>query len=111
MSAQEQAPKAEDEFSHYVRDITHLKKLDVYRVLDLFQVSSAPIQHAIKKLMVPGKRGTKDIDQDVAEAIKSLQRFQAMRREDAEADQLSKLSKLAAERSALLLLSGGCAPA
>ena len=34
---------------HYFKDVTHLKTIDVYRVLDLFDVSNPCVQHAIKK--------------------------------------------------------------
>ena len=36
---------------HYFKDVTHLKTIDVYRVLDLFGVSNPCIQHAVKKLL------------------------------------------------------------
>lgn len=71
-----------EKFSHYVKDVSCLKKIDVYRVLELFEVTSPAIQHAVKKLLAAGKRGTKDADRDVQEAIQSLQRWQEMREED-----------------------------
>lgn len=69
-------------FPHYFRSVATLEKVDFYRLMDLFDITSAPIQHAIKKLIAAGHRGAKDVDTDVAEAIKSLQRFQQMREED-----------------------------
>lgn len=69
--------------SHYHKDVTKLKMVDVYRVLDLYNVTDPCIQHAVKKLLVAGGRGAgKDISQDIQEAIDSLERWQEMRRED-----------------------------
>lgn len=68
---------------HYHKDVTHLASVDVYRVLELFEVTNQPIGHAIKKLLVAGGRGAgKDIHQDVQEAIDSLERWKEMRKED-----------------------------
>lgn len=68
---------------HYFKDVTHLKTIDVYRVLDLFNVSNPCVQHAVKKLLCSGQRGVKDTRQDVQEAITSLVRYLEMQTEDA----------------------------
>jgi len=47
---------------------------DVYDVLRAFEVTSPAIQHAVKKLLMPGVRGNKDQLQDVQEAAQSIQR-------------------------------------
>ncbi|QYC96700.1 hypothetical protein [Stenotrophomonas phage BUCT627] len=71
--------------SHYHKDVRHLDSIDVYRVLDLFKVTDPCVQHAVKKLLVMGGRGAgKDADKDLQEAIDSLLRAQAMRKEDQE---------------------------
>ena len=70
---------------HYKKPVAGLQFVDVYRVLTLFGVTDPCLQHAVKKLMVAGGRGAKDISQDVQEAIDTLQRWQEMRREDATA--------------------------
>src|SRR4051812_18502729 len=68
---------------HYHKDVKHLETIDVYRVLNLFNVTDPCLQHAIKKLLVAGGRGAgKNISRDVKEAIDSLQRWQEMRVED-----------------------------
>ena len=68
--------------SPYHRTILGVK-VDVYRLLAAFEVTDPCFQHAIKKLLVAGRRlGGKSIDQDVAEAIWTLQRWQEMRREE-----------------------------
>lgn len=68
---------------HYFKDVAGLRRLDVYRVLCLFEVTDPCIQHAVKKLLVPGGRGSKDVDKDIQEAMDSLARWQEMRKEDA----------------------------
>lgn len=67
--------------SHY-RKTSPTTVIDVYRVLQLFEVTDPCIQHAIKKLLAAGKRGAKDIMHDIAEAIESLERWQEMREEE-----------------------------
>lgn len=72
---------------HYFKDVRHLGFVDVYRVLDLFEVTDPCITHAVKKLLVSGKRGGgKDRDRDIQEAIDSLERYKEMRREENEAN-------------------------
>ena len=48
--------------------------VDVYDVLHAFGVTNPGDQHAIKKMLQPGKRGYKDARQDREEAIVSLER-------------------------------------
>lgn len=69
-------------FPHYYKKVEHLKHVDVYRVLQLFQVTDPCLQHAVKKLLVAGGRGPKDPIKDVHEAIATLERFLEMRFED-----------------------------
>lgn len=47
--------------------------VDVYRVLNAFPSGSPEIDHALKKLLAPGKRGVKDELQDLKEAIQSIE--------------------------------------
>ena len=47
--------------------------VDVYRVLYAFPSGCPDIDHAIKKLLAPGKRGAKDELQDLREAIQSVE--------------------------------------
>ncbi len=68
--------------AHYHKSVAHLSSVDVYRVLGLFGVTDQALGHAIKKLLVAGNRGVKNIDKDVQEAIDTLQRWQEMRAED-----------------------------
>lgn len=48
--------------------------IDVYDVLEMFEVTNPASQHAIKKLLMPGKRGAKDTVQDLKEARDSIVR-------------------------------------
>lgn len=48
--------------------------VDCYDVLHAFGVTNPGDQHAIKKMLMPGKRGHKDAIQDRREAIQSLER-------------------------------------
>ena len=67
----------------YIVDISKYNKLDIYRILKLYEVSDPCLQHAIKKLLCAGKRGgAKNFLQDVNEAILSLQRLLEMQGED-----------------------------
>lgn len=68
---------------HYHKGVRHLATIDVYRVLERFNVTHPSVQHAVKKLLVAGQRGSKDFDKDIQEAIDSLRRCQEMREEDA----------------------------
>jgi hypothetical protein len=68
---------------HYYKDVSNLKEVDVYRVLKLFNVTDPCIQHSIKKLLVAGGRGGKDISKDVQESIDTLERWKEIQAEDA----------------------------
>lgn len=69
-------------FNHYYKNVSGLDEVDVYRILELFEVTNPAIAHAIKKLLVAGGRGSKSLERDVSEAISTLQRWQGMRLED-----------------------------
>lgn len=70
--------------SHYFKDVAHLREIDVYRVIELFNVTNPCIQHAIKKLLVPGGRGAgKEYERDLREAADSINRALQMIAEDA----------------------------
>ncbi len=69
-------------YPHYFKSVSHLETVDVYRVLSLFQVNDACIQHAIKKLLCAGDRGDKSMIKDITEARDSLNRHLEMLDED-----------------------------
>lgn len=70
-------------YPHYFKDVRHLDYIDVYRILDLFEVTDQMIAHVIKKLLAAGQRGAKDAEKDIDEAFETLLRRKEMRREDA----------------------------
>jgi len=68
--------------SHYFKSVDGLDRIDVYRVLQLYNVTDPCFQHAVKKLLVAGGRGAgKDVSKDIQEAIDTLQRWQEMQNE------------------------------
>lgn len=70
-------------YPHYYKSVQGLTHVDIYRVLQLFEVSDPCLQHAVKKLLVAGGRGAgKDITRDIQEAKDSLTRWQEMRSEE-----------------------------
>lgn len=58
----------------YQREIKPNVFVDVYDVLLAFNVTNPATQHAIKKLLAPGRRGVKSADQDLKEAMQSIER-------------------------------------
>ncbi len=62
--------------SKYLRDMTCSieGKVDVYAVLDAFNVTCPARQHAVKKLLCAGLRGKGDTKQDLREAADAIQR-------------------------------------
>ena len=82
---QEKYPKEEKttgDYQHYFKDVSKLKQIDIYRVLDLWEVQDPCIAHAVKKLLVAGNRGYKDTTKDIQEAIYTLERLKVMLKED-----------------------------
>lgn len=68
-------------YKHYFKDVSNLDYIDIYRVISLWNVTDPCIQHAIKKLLVAGNRGYKDVEKDIQEAIDSLNRWKEMQQE------------------------------
>lgn len=69
--------KKERKHSHYFKDVKDLDEVDVYAVCEIFGIDdpSGCTQHAIKKLLLAGKRGGgKDFEKDHQEAIDTLVR-------------------------------------
>lgn len=63
--------------SHYHKDVSQYDTIDVYAVCKIFDVqdTSGCLQHAIKKLLVTGRRGHKDRQTDIQNAIDTLNRL------------------------------------
>ena len=75
--------------SHYFRDVAHLQQIDVYRILELFDVSCPVAQHIVKKTLAAGKRGAKSPALDMQDIADSANRWIEMRKEDAERAKMS----------------------
>ena len=100
----------ERKHNHYFKDVSKLDTVDVYRVLELFNVVNPSIAHAVKKLLVAGGRGAgKDITQDIREAMDSLQRWLDMREEDAAERHADAIGRAANRVYDLLLPDDGYA--
>lgn len=63
-----------EKYPHYFKSVKHLDEVDVYAVMDLFDVQNQAVGHAVKKLLVGGKRGAKNYLQDIIEARDTLNR-------------------------------------
>jgi hypothetical protein len=68
--------------SHYKKDVKHLDYIDVYRIIDLYELNDPCFQHALKKILVPGARGHKDLTKDINDIIDAMQRKLEMLAED-----------------------------
>ena len=91
-------------YNHYFRPIPPgVTAIDLYRFAEMFEITHNQLFHAFKKIVAAGKRGSKTIEQDVQEAIDSLQRWQEMRREETPAQ------KTAPERDKAPAECGVCA--
>ena len=76
---------AESKHGHYYKPCPY-PAIDIYRVLELFNVTDPVLQHVAKKALVTGGRGHKGIEKDVQDMIDSLLRWQEMRREESGRD-------------------------
>lgn len=76
--------------SHYHKDVGHLLTMDVYRLCERFEINdpSGATQHAIKKLVCAGQRGSKGLLQDLQEAVDTINRRIEMIYEDQARDAL-----------------------
>ena len=72
LESQEQA--SQKTINKYSREIKRGVYVDVYDVLEAFCVTNPATAHAIKKLLAAGERGYKNAEQDLREAIGSIER-------------------------------------
>ena len=54
---------------HYFKDVSNIAEIDVYSVLKLFDVTDPCLQHIIKKALCAGKRGHKDMMEDLQNIV------------------------------------------
>lgn len=69
---------------HYFKDVSNLQQIDVYRILELFEVTCPVAQHIVKKALAAGKRGAKSPARDMQDIADSAARWLEMREEDAD---------------------------
>lgn len=62
---------------HYFKDVSDYKEIDVYALCKIFEIDdpSGCTQHAIKKLLVTGKRGHKDRLRDLQDVVDTVKRL------------------------------------
>ncbi len=72
--------------SHYYRRCPY-PHIDVYRVLELFEVTDPALQHIVKKALCAGQRGAKDFRKDLEEIVDTGNRRIEMLDEDGEVEQ------------------------
>lgn len=83
-----------EKHKHYFKDVSNLDKIDIYRILKLYDVTEPTLQHAVKKLLVAGNRGVKDKTKDIQETIDSCQRYLDMVAEDLVNQPISPISPI-----------------
>jgi hypothetical protein len=72
-----QKAKAKSKYHRIIKGV----EIDVYDVLKAYGVTCPALQHGIKKLLLPGERHAKTWEQDINEAIASLERAKELRNE------------------------------
>ena len=60
--------------SHYFKDVSELNSIDVYKVLQLFEVTDPCLQHIVKKALCAGQRGHKDFKKDIQDILDTAKR-------------------------------------
>ena len=73
-------PEQKDLGAHYNFTYKNIK-VDPYRIFEIYGITNAAQQHAIKKLLRAGK-SVKTLEQDIAEVRITLTRWQEMLEED-----------------------------
>ena len=54
---------------HYFKDVSNIAEIDIYTVLKLFEVTDPCLQHIVKKALCAGKRGHKDMMEDLQNIV------------------------------------------
>jgi hypothetical protein len=65
---------SEPKHKHYHKDVSDRQTIDIYGVCEVFEVDdvSGRLHHAVKKILMAGKRGSKGYRQDIQEAVDTL---------------------------------------
>lgn len=64
--------------SKYHKDVSKYNKIDVYDLIQIYEVTNPALQHALKKILMAGQRGHKDFQQDCQDIIDSVQRAKTL---------------------------------
>jgi hypothetical protein len=73
----------ERKHNHYFRPCPY-DNIDVYRIIDIFEITCPAAQHVLKKVIATGKRGHKDVKRDWEDIIDSAQRKLEMLAEESQ---------------------------
>ena len=55
-------------------------EVDVYDVLEAFKITCSALAHALKKLLMAGRRGVKDFNKDCDEAVNSVEQAKLLQK-------------------------------
>lgn len=66
--------------SKYSKDVSGYQTIDVYDLIQIYEVTNPALQHALKKILMAGQRGHKDFEQDCQDIIDSVNRAKALQR-------------------------------
>ena len=80
-----------EKHNHYFRDCPY-DKIDVYRIIDIFEITDPAAQHILKKCIATGKRGHKDEKRDWQDILDSAQRRLDMIAEDSKITEVESFS-------------------
>jgi hypothetical protein len=70
-----------DKHDHYFKDCPY-NKIDVYRILEIYNVTDPVQQHIVKKALCLGERGHKNLTTDLNNIIDSCRRKLEMLEEE-----------------------------
>jgi hypothetical protein len=68
--------------NHYFKDVSKYDSIDVYRTLEIFNITHPAQQHLAKKALCAGGRGHKDLLRDIQDIIDTAERWKQMINED-----------------------------
>ena len=88
LNKEEPLPDETKKHNHYFIDVRGLDYIDPYMIAYLYNIDdpSGATQHALKKLLVPGKRGHKDVDTDLSNVVDTSNRLLEIKQQLAERD-------------------------
>lgn len=70
-----------EKHNHYFKECPY-NVVDIYRILEIFNVTDPILQHIAKKVLCAGNRGHKDLGKDIQDIVDSGLRWIEMRQEE-----------------------------